>query len=489
MGEPAYISEAAVADLESLEEVHRQYAQKDRAAFCSYVLRDEETNGRIFNSENHKIWHALANKHDRLVIWGHFESGKSQQMAVGGSLFELGRNPKLRIVCMMNTDGQAQKICMQVGKYIDQSVALHEVFPDLKSDGDLPWTKHQLYVDRETLSKDPSFQTCGLHGNILGSRIDLLIIDDILDYESTRSSYLLEDTIRWFKQTTAGRLTAKARIWALGMVWKSDDLLHWLAKKARYVATRSPILNDAMGSTWPSQWPMERINTWKEEWGPIEFMRQMMCREVSDEEARFKPAWIDLCKKKGEGKDLCYALHSVPPGYRTITGVDLGVRDKENSAETAMFTIVVHPDETREVLCIEAGKWHGPEIVDRIIDTHRRFDSVSHVENVAAQDFIIQFTRDKSAAPVKPFMTTGAKHHPEFGVESIGAEMAAGKWIIPNHNGVCNTEVQKWINELIYYDPRAHTGDRLMASWFAREGARIAAKKKVRRGRINLMSR
>ncbi len=33
-------------------------------------------------------------------------------------------------------------------------------------------------------------------------------------------------------------------------------------------------------------------------------------------------------------------------------------------------------------------------------------------------------------------------------------------------------EVDAWVNEMLYYDPRSHTGDRLMASWFAREAAR-----------------
>ena len=29
--------------------------------------------------------------------------------------------------------------------------------------------------------------------------------------------------------------------------------------------------------------------------------------------------------------------------------------------------------------------------------------------------------------------------------------------------------------EMLYYTPDSHTGDRLMASWFAREGVRLSA--------------
>jgi hypothetical protein len=37
---------------------------------------------------------------------------------------------------------------------------------------------------------------------------------------------------------------------------------------------------------------------------------------------------------------------------------------------------------------------------------------------------------------------------------------------------VMHKEILDWISELLFFDPREHTGDRVMASWFAREGAR-----------------
>ncbi len=91
---------------------------------------------------------------------------------------------------------------------------------------------------------------------------------------------------------------------------------------------------------------------------------------------------------------------------------------------------------------------------------------------VLSQDFILQFLRSSSAIPVKPFTTGRNKVHPEFGVESIAAEMAAGKWVIPNRDGRMHSEVEALVNEMLYYDPKSHTGDRLMALWFAREAAR-----------------
>ena len=66
--------------------------------------------------------------------------------------------------------------------------------------------------------------------------------------------------------------------------------------------------------------------------------------------------------------------------------------------------------------------------------------------------------------------------------------MSAGAWVIPNHDKVMHPEVAEWVDEMLYYDPRAHTGDRLMASWFAREGVRLGAIT-AETGRLDLMRR
>ena len=106
-----------------------------------------------------------------------------------------------------------------------------------------------------------------------------------------------------------------------------------------------------------------------------------------------------------------------------------------------------------------------------------------------AQDFIVQFARGQFAVPIRPFTTGRNKAHPEFGVESLAAEMAGRKWIIPSSGGQpAHPEIFAWIQEMLFYAPAAHTGDRVMASWFAREGARLGTQR-VEQGNLDVMSR
>lgn len=306
----------------------------------------------------------------------------TQQLAIARVLWELGHNPNIRVVIISNTSGQATKTTMTIAKYIERSPEYHRVFPGVRRDKTMPWNQGALYIERDTKAKDPSVQVCGVHSNILGSRIDLLIIDDILDYELSVSPHQREGLRSWFKATMEGRMTRKGRMICVGTAWNKDDLMHEFAARSDWYAVRYSVLNDDGTATWPDRWPAERIAEKRISLGPVEYNRQLLCVARSDEESRFKREWVDKCLELGDGRKPTHALESVPGGYQTITGVDLSVGGKGGDL-TCLFTIIIHPDETREVLEVQSGRWGGPEIVNRIIDTHYRFHSIVIVENNA----------------------------------------------------------------------------------------------------------
>ncbi len=464
-----------------------QLARKDSLEFNSLVLKDERTGEAVSQAPVHAKWHELLRKHDRLVLWSHIESAKSTSITVGHTLWTLGVDPNKRIVIVSNTAGQASKLVRTIARYIEQSPELKAVFPHLEKDE--PWTGTQLFVKRKTKAKDPSVQATGVRGNIVGSRVDLLILDDVLDFENTRTEQAREELMDWYNASLGGRLTADARVISVGTAWHPDDLMHKLAKGPSWHSVRFPVITEQGDITWPERWPLERIKRRQEELGPVEYARQLLCVARDDSTARFQRAWIDVALKRGNGKDVSFALSSVPMGCKVYTGVDLAVQQTKKSDLTVLSTLLIHPNGDREVLNIESGRLSGPQIIQKIHDIHRRFQSIIVVENNASQDFIRQFLTASSGIPVKPFTTGRNKINPEFGVESIAAEMAGGKWIIPNKEGVMEPDIQAFVNGMLYYDPNSHTSDHLMATWIAREASRVAPPKKARTGRIDLMRR
>lgn len=475
-------------------------AREDPAIFNEFVLRDERDGSRIKQAPMHDRWQRYITKYSRLIIWSHVDGGKTNQVAIGRVLWELGRNPNLRVVIISKTNDLAMKIVRAIGQYIERSPELREVFPNLRPNRDpgLPWTSHKLTVEREVRAKDPSVQACGaIAGNIIGARIDLLILDDVIDQSNTRTQTPRETMWTWVRSTLFGRLTADARVVAVGNAWHPEDLLHRLEKEPRFIGFRFPVISDSDKLTWPSHWTRERIQDARDDMGPLEFARALLCQARDDETAVIKREWIQQCMDRGDGipivhsREELYAelglnttdvlaadaawrmgdLDACPGGIRFYTGVDLAVSKKDAADKTVFFTIAVFPDGTRRVLEIIAGRFNAPEILEMVKDVYRRFGSTFIVENNAAQDYIVQMVKAKTSIPIIGFTTGRQKLSSEYGISRLGVEFFNSKWIIPTFNGKASREIDAWVQELYHYDPTAHTGDRLMASWFAQYAA------------------
>ncbi len=477
-------------------------ARIDPSEFCAFVLRDEKTGKPIKLAPVHERMHELATLHDRAIFWAHVEAGKSSMISIGRVLWELGRDPTLRIAVISNTKDLAIKLVRLLGQYIEKSEELHMVFPNLvpTEDPGLPWRALALTVKRDGVGgKDPSVQAAGVHGNIIGSRIDRLICDDVLDHENTNTPVPRTEVLGWIKSSLLSRLSDSARVIFVGNAWHPEDPMHMLEREPQWKGFRFPVIDTHGVVTWPERWPLRRIERARQDLGPLEYARQLLCLPRDESTARFKREWLEGCFRRGNGLSFVNTAEQFlrssearvgrdPNGalrpVRFFTGVDLAVQSKETSDLTVFFTIAVYDTDdqqgVRRVLSIESGHWAGPETMKRIEDHHRRYGSVQVIENVAAQDFVLQFAPNMTKATLRPFTTGRNKAHPDFGVESMGAEFAASRWIIPNDNGAMVPEVSEWVQEMLFYEPPPkHTGDRLMGGWFAREGAAQEERRQV----------
>lgn len=457
-------------------------AREDPIAFTSFVIRDEQTNKRIKPAPVHKEWHRALDQHNRVIIRAFVESGKSWQLTIGRVLWLLGRNPELRILICSSTKTNALKFTQSIKEYIEKSQELKEVFPHLKPSSQ-KWTNEAFIVERQNISKDYSVEAAGADGDILGARYNYAFIDDLLNLENTRTEYQRGRVTDWVESTVFGRMENNAQICFIANAWHVDDATHRLPEKSaawKVMISRvwDPVSEDNLA--WPERWSAERIQQFRYENGEPEYERQLLCIARTPGAGRVKEDWIRLALSYGVGKHLRSALQTIPPGCRTITGVDLGVKPSADADETAIVTILLHPDMTRQILNIEAGNWSGPDIVRRIIDHYLRYNSTIWVESNAAQQYVVQFASEfySGSLPVRGIATTQRKKYdPRYGIEGLFAEMGAGKWAIPCHEGKSggyetDPEITKFLNECRYYDPNEHVGDRLMAAWAGLEGAR-----------------
>ena len=510
----------AIQTVERAKAALAMRARSNFGLFAEYVLRDESTGKPIRQAWMHKKWDYLRRKHNRLVIMSHVEGGKTQQLSVALPLYKLGRNPRARIAIVSNIQEQSKKIIATIKNYIERSDQLHEVFPHLKPGS--KWTETIIAVDREGNIKEPSVQAFGANGKITGARLDLVIIDDIHGEENVTSKDARDKLYTWFYSTIVSRLSREAQIIFVGNAWHPDDLLHRLEREG-WMTRRFPVVvtpqlagewpNDGLeigSSTWADRWPMDRIDEIRSGTDdqppipPTEFARAYMCVARDDHDSRFKQTWMDRAKNRGERSGIVGFSHSLrdvleeeyehdevqtevdaifqgmisptpDTSLRVYTGVDLSTGEARDLS--VLFTILVYPNGDRRVLEIESGRWQIDEIVARVLSVYRRFGSILAVENVGTQQWLVQLLSKYSAIPVMPVTTGRNKADPVFGVESLAAELANGKWIIPSQKNRAPEEAEAWIQEMLFYNPMQHTGDRLMASWFARTAAERAERR------------
>lgn len=455
------------------------------AAFIEYALTHEKTGKPLRNAAHHLEWQRFLDEHSRAILWAPVEHGKSQQIAIGRTLWLLGTDPSRRLALVSNTATQSAKLLQSIKAHIERNERVREVFPHLRptTRAGEPWHASAIMVERETIAKDPSIQAVGIGGPLVGSRLDGAILDDVLDFENTRTSEQMTKLEDWFDSTLQTRIVEGGFIHVVNTPWHPEDLSHRLAKRPGYSSRRySAVLNpedspDDWKPLWPEQFSVDRLLSVQADTTPNNFARKYLCEVRQDTASRFQQPWLDAMCAAGKGWGT-YRRAPVTAGkmWPCFTGVDLGIGDSAQHDLTVLFTVALEPHGRRRrvVLEIQAGRWTAPETINRLLDVHARYQSLILVESNGAQAFLVQFASDRHL-PVRPFNTTAkAKFDEHFGVESLAVEVRNGLWVLPSgETGQdVSAEAREWLREMLFYSPEAHTGDRLMASWFAREGAR-----------------
>lgn len=474
----------------------KQLARADIDTFCEFVLRQRAAVGQPtpparkssgkkgiggLPLTQHRIHVEMQSAIDRdrhVVILGAPETGKTVQ-GVGRILFELGNDTARQYLCLGNTQTAAKKSLSMVKQYIEESAELEAVFPKLKPGG--LWTTESITVERESASRDPSVQTAGYHGDILGSRLDGILADDCLDFENTRNERMRREFDEWIRTTVLSRELDGAWCAFLTNAWHERDQVSLFAKDGWRVL-RYPVLDGNGEPTWPERYPLRRIEEIRRKM-PRDFVRLYLCRPRSDADKTFIPESVASCRELGRHHTLLERapewLHDLPGGI-VVSGVDLGASRRTKGGKTVLASIYVHPNGQIQPIGCKSGRGGSSWLFEQMGDVAERYGGVMVVEDNAIQKMLVEIAQERGEeipVPVVPFQTGRNKVLPETGIATMAAEMDADGWILPDDIG--DGELEAFYADLDSYDPEAHTGDHLMAFWMARTWA----KKKLRRAR------
>lgn len=198
---------------------------------------------------------------------------------------EIGKNPNVRILWVMNTGEQAQKQVMAISSTIQSNNVYRAAF-DIREDTEAQWTKNVLFVERDIEDPDPTLMGTGLAGPYQGLHFNIIIIDDPTDQDDVKSPTTMLGQVEKIRGVILDRLMEKGskyyphdgRIVVILTRWGQNDLVATF-KEMGFTIYEMPVVGPyPWGPTLsPTRFPMERVEAIHRDKGDILFALTFMC--------------------------------------------------------------------------------------------------------------------------------------------------------------------------------------------------------------------
>ena len=246
-------------------------------------------------------------------------------------------------------------------------------------------------------------------------------------------------------------------------------------KAEEWYRSNQAAMDEGVKVLWPNRYPYSTLYLMRLA-NPYAFARMYQCDPSDRPDQRFKDAWLEAACKKGKMLRLGLAKRDGFEMELTTEGVDLAISEDSGSDDTSMLILdkvkysKIEGIKTGDIIIrdIVRGKF-SPNTVKENITAHYKEvqpDGI-RVETVGYQE-AIQRDLDDAGVPVRGYKTGGEKKDPFIGINSIAIYAELGKLVLPYDNTDPRTInlISQLVNEMRAF-PDGHTGDSLMALWFA----------------------
>jgi len=488
---------------EKINEKVREAAKCNLAFFSEYVLGYK-------NAPHHNEWYSVLqdSTNRKIVILAPRNHAKSTCLSINYPLWEMWRNPEIRIVIISNTASQASSFLRAIKFVIERDDKYKRIVGELKPRYPEKWTDNEIIINRYTKEKDPTISTVGTGGAILSKRADLILADDILNKDNTRTPEQRQKVEEWWKDVVMPVLEPNhGRIIWISTAFSSEDLSQKLLadptfdyrkvfraieresdnkelwEKYReilfhsgkeeanrfYEANKKEMLSGSK-VLWEERWSYKRLCDERISSGVRSFNLMYQNDPVNDETAVFRESWIEQCKDTKRRLLDTFQQSTYDMQIMVITqGVDLAISEDELANETVITTLAKNGDNKFVILNAVGGHWSPSETRANIKGQNDRFNpALILVENNAFQASMVKDLQSTSTAPIKGFTTGGEKFDEFVGINSLAVAMENGQFIIPADpsHGRTIDYYERIKHEMMSF-PSGHTGDWLMSLWFA----------------------
>lgn len=274
-------------------------------------------------------------------------AGKSTTCTEVKVIHLLLKNPNLRILIASKTLQNACGFLKNIKSHFETNTRLREIFGqyyDAKRVG--KWDEREIEVlPRTIVAKEASVTCVGVEGTVVSKHYDVIISDDLVDEDNSRTKVQRDKTRTWFYNTLMPTLEPpdenvphRGEHHMLGTRYHYDDLYgHLIKHELKKHHQIIPALDPKGRSPWPKKYPAKWFLERRKRAGLIIFNAQYQCDTEAMKGEIFQ---YDYCQQLAE--EDWPELKSL----RVFMGVDLAISEEEKADKFAIVVIGVNKDKS-----------------------------------------------------------------------------------------------------------------------------------------------
>ena len=205
-------------------------------------------------------------------------SGKSTIGTIARCIFEILKDPNIRILVVSNTQLQAEIFMREVKTHFESNEKLIAIFGDYVGK---KWDTREIIVSKRTaIAKESTVSCIGVGGPTASRHYHLCLLDDIVNEENARTELQRERLKIWYYKSLLPTLESGGRIFVCGTLWNPSDFYNYLiSHDTRLVLYSFPAILDEdtekERSAWPEVFSLEVFKDKKRDMGVPIFQSQM----------------------------------------------------------------------------------------------------------------------------------------------------------------------------------------------------------------------
>jgi predicted phage terminase large subunit-like protein len=265
-------------------------------------------------------------------------SGKSTVGTIARTIHFILRNPNIRILIASRTSSNANDFLREIKTHFEANEKLIEVFGNYV--GTNRWDTQAIEVRPRTIAaKEPTVNTLGAESAVVSKHYDIIIVDDLVDLENSRTPAQRDRNEDFFYTTLLPTLEPPeegnplvGRMLMYGTRYHPDDTYGRLMKKDMAGNTLIiPDIDEETGEpTWKGKYTLEHLAEMKRNMGTLRYRLQMKCDVAGFQGSIFQYEWMEW-------------FSEMPMGLRIFMGIDLAISQGPRADLFALIVLGVDP--------------------------------------------------------------------------------------------------------------------------------------------------